>query len=557
MSTKVFDLLEQLIEYGLENNMIHLLDPFVVRNALWRRLGIECDLDALKKERMNDRLTIDTAISSVGSMDVSDSMRIYHLLNDITGEAKALGEPLEFLYQEEMLQAELMALLMPRNSEINAIFWSLHKANPVMATEYFYSLSNASTYIRMDRVSKNISWKSASKFGDLDITINLSKPEKNPKEIELQKHAKPSVYPKCLLCVENAGYSGNVNHPARHNHRLVEMDLANEPWYFQYSPYVYYNEHAIVLCADHRNMKIDRNTFIRLCDFVDYMPHYFIGSNADLHTVGGSILTHDHYQAGNYEMPMMRAKTLYSYAPTFVNDVSIDVVEWPLSVLKLVSTNKASIIEASTKILDTWIGYSDEAVDLIAHTFERHNTVTPILKKNGDTYEMYLALRNNRRTNAHPEGLFHPHAEHHHIKRENIGLIEVMGLAVLPARLVEEIDGLIDALIDMKRLAGEKPLDKIDANMLLASEALVKHVPWTMSIEDMLLAIINDTDYQFRDNDLLGLEATKASLLACFRSQIGLKFGRVLEDAGIFKDDYERLRRFLEACEEVDYEDRN
>lgn len=550
MSTKVFDLLEQLIEYGLENNMIHLLDVDVVRNALWRRLGIECDLDVLKQEHLAERLAIDTDTdtdtSSDQSLNDSDTMRIYRLLNDITGEAKALGEPLDYLYQEEMFQAELMALLMPRNSEINTIFWSLHKANPAMATDYFYSLSNASTYIRMDRVSKNISWKSTSKFGDLDITINLSKPEKNPKEIELQKHAKPSVYPKCLLCVENAGYSGNVNHPARHNHRLVEMDLANEPWYFQYSPYVYYNEHAIVLCQEHRNMKIDRDTFIRLCDFVDYIPHYFIGSNADLHTVGGSILTHDHYQAGNYEMPMMRAKTLYSYTPKFVKDVSIDVIEWPLSVLKLVSTNKASIIEASSKILDTWIGYSDEAVDLIAHTFERHNTVTPILRKNGDTYEMYLALRNNRRTDEHPEGLFHPHAEHHHIKRENIGLIEVMGLAVLPARLVEEIDGLVDALIEMKRLAGTKPLDKIDANMLLASEALVKHVPWTMSIEEMLLAILNNME-----------NPTKASLLACFRAQIGLKFGRVLEDAGIYKDDYDRMKRFLEACEEVDYEDRN
>ncbi len=547
MSTKVFDLLEQLIEYGLENNMIHLLDVDVVRNAFWRRLGIECDLDALKQERLNERL------------NVSDAMHIYHLLNDITGEAKELGEPLDYLYQEEMFQAELMALLVPRNSEINAIFWSLHRANPVMATEYFYSLSNASTYIRMDRVSKNISWKSASKFGDLDITINLSKPEKNPKEIELQKHAKPSVYPKCLLCVENAGYSGNVNHPARHNHRLVEMDLANEPWYFQYSPYVYYNEHAIVLCHEHRNMKIDRNTFIRLCDFVDYIPHYFIGSNADLHTVGGSILTHDHYQAGNYEMPMMRAKTLYSYTPTFVNDVSIDVIEWPLSVLKLVSTNKASIIEASSKILDTWIGYSDEVVDLIAHTFERHNTVTPILRKNGDTYEMYLALRNNRRTDEHPEGLFHPHAEHHHIKRENIGLIEVMGLAVLPARLVEEVDGLIDALIEMKRLVGSKPLDKIDANVLMASEALVKHVPWTMSIEDMLLEILNNMENPNSDSDSFShvFDATKASLLDCFRAQIGLKFGRVLEDAGIYKDDYDQIRRFLQACEEVDYEDRN
>lgn len=553
MSTKLFDLLEQLIEYGLENNMMHLLDTFVVRNALWRKLGVECDLDVLKKTRVTDPRRADVLTSPIEA----DSMRIYHLLNDITSEAKAQGEKLDFLYEEEMFQAELMALLMPRNSEINAIFWSLHKANPVMATEYFYALSNASTYIRMDRVSKNISWKSASKFGDLDITINLSKPEKNPKEIELQKHAKPSVYPKCLLCVENAGYSGNINHPARHNHRLVELDLANEPWYFQYSPYVYYNEHAIVLCHEHRNMKIDRKTFIRLCDFVDYMPHYFIGSNADLHTVGGSILTHDHYQAGNYEMPMMRAKTRYRYEPTFAQDVKIDVIEWPLSVLKLVSTNKAAIINASSKILDKWIGYSDETVDLIAHTFERHNTVTPILRKNDDTYEMYLALRNNRRTVAHPEGLFHPHAEHHHIKRENIGLIEVMGLAVLPARLVTEIDGLIDALVEMKRLSGIAPLSKIDENVLSTSEELVKHVPWTMSIEDRLLAIINDKNNDFSGSDSHEFDATKASLLACFRAQIGLKFGSVLEDAGIYKEDYDGMRRFLEACEEVDYEDRN
>ena len=554
MSTKLFDLLEQLIEYGLENNMMHLLDVDVVRNSLWRRLGIECDLDVLKKEHVsNPRLTDDPI-----SPEEADSMRIYHLLNDITSEAKAQGEKLDFLYQEEMFQAELMSLLMPRNSEINTIFWSLHKANPVMATEYFYALSNASTYIRMDRVSKNISWKSASKFGDLDITINLSKPEKNPKEIELQKHAKPSVYPKCLLCVENAGYSGNINHPARHNHRLVEMDLANEPWYFQYSPYVYYNEHAIVLCHEHRNMKIDRSTFIRLCDFVDYMPHYFIGSNADLHTVGGSILTHDHYQAGNYEMPMMRAKMRYRYEPIFAQDVKIDVIEWPLSVLKLVSTNKASIINASSRILDKWIGYSDEAVDLIAHTFERHNTVTPILKKNGDNYEMYLALRNNRRTDAHPEGLFHPHAEHHHIKRENIGLIEVMGLAVLPARLVAEIDGLIDALIEMKRSAGKVRLSKLDASVLSASEALAKHVPWTMSIEALLLAELNKTDESnIIEGDLVDSDKTKAALLECFSAQIGRKFECVLEDAGIYKENYDRIRCFLEACEEVDYEDRN
>ncbi len=532
MSNRIFHLLEQLIEYGIENNMMHLLDVNVVRNALWRRLNIECDLAALKEERLVD-----------GS--------IYALLNEIASEAKKRGEVLDFLYQEDMFRAALMSLLMPRNSEVNAIFWSLHEAKPTLATEYFYALSNASTYIRMDRVSKNISWKSGSKFGDLDITINLSKPEKDPKEIELQKHSTPSVYPKCLLCVENAGYSGNISHPARHNHRLIEMDLASEPWYFQYSPYVYYNEHAIVLCHEHRNMKIERETFTRLCDFVDYLPHYFIGSNADLHTVGGSILTHDHYQAGNYEMPMMRAKPIYSYVPQFASDVRIDVIKWPLSVLKLVSNNKASIIEASTQILNKWIEYSDESVGLIAHTFERHNTVTPIMKKNGDTYEMYLALRNNRRTESHPEGLFHPHAEHHHLKRENIGLIEVMGLAVLPARLVDEIDGLIIALIEMKRLAGQKPLNAIDGSALLAIDALAKHVAWTMSMEGALLSIVNKIEAP--DDE----EAVKVSLLDYFRAQIGIKFECVLEDAGIYKDNYERIRTFLEFCEEVDHEDRN
>jgi len=540
----VFQLIEQLIQYGLVNHMLYALDVNVVRNAIWRRLKIECDLDALKSALQADE-------KNLKKSDSFALLDIYSLLNEIAIEAKKLGEPMDFLYQEDMVQAELMSLLMPRNSEVNAVFWSLHQKQPMMATQYFYALSEASTYIRMDRVSKNISWKSTSKYGEMDITINLSKPEKNPKEIELQKHSKPSVYPKCLLCVENAGYSGNINHPARHNHRLVQMMLAGEPWYFQYSPYVYYNEHAIVLCQEHRDMKIDRNTFTRLCDFVDYLPHYFIGSNADLHTVGGSILTHDHYQAGNYEMPMMRAKTRERYVPKFASDINIEIIEWPLSVLKLVSRNRASIIEASSKILEKWIDYSDAAVDLIAHTFERHNTVTPILRKNGDTYEMYLALRNNRRTEAHPEGLFHPHEAHHHIKRENIGLIEVMGLAVLPARLVAEIDGLIQVLIEMKRSAGTKPLTKIDEGALRAVADLVKHVPWTMAIETILLAELNneasivdaindpDTDY----------DALKATLLACFRAQIGIKFEAVLEDAGIYKVNYARIRLFLEACE--------
>jgi UDPglucose--hexose-1-phosphate uridylyltransferase len=375
----------------------------------------------------------------------------------------------------------------------------------------------------MDRVSKNISWITNTNFGDMDITINLSKPEKDPKEIALQKHAKPSVYPKCLLCLENAGYGGNVNHPARHNHRVVEMVLAGELWYFQYSPYVYYNEHAIVFCKDHRPMKIDRNTFVRLCDFVDYLPHYFVGSNADLHTVGGSILSHDHYQAGNYEMPMMRADVVKSRKLSGSYDVEIGIIEWPLTVLKIVGENKEAIIEVSDKILNQWINYSDEMLELISHTDERHNTVTPILRKVDNRYEMFLALRNNRKTKEHPDGLFHPHAEHHHIKKENIGLIEVMGLAVLPARLAEEVDLLVQVLEESHDSSG------FNYGALSQYPQLEKHLDWIKGLEPQMNHI-------------------QPSLLKPFlQGQMGQKFESVLIDAGIHKSNYNRIWRFVEG----------
>lgn len=364
MSNKLGNYVEQLIQYGLKHQLLEVLDIEVVRNALWRRLGIVLNLDGLSKVQP----------------EVTD---IYRLLSDIT---ECADEDLPYLYQVEMFQAELMGLLMPRNSEVNKRFWTEHVIDPHKATEFFYRLSNDSTYIRMDRVSKNVSWQTQSAFGALDITINLSKPEKDPKEIELSKHAAPSVYPKCLLCVENAGFSGGINHPARHNHRIVKMALNDEDWYFQYSPYVYYNEHAIVFCGEHRDMKINRETFVRLVDFVDLIPHYFIGSNADLHTVGGSILTHDHYQAGNYEMPMMRAKTLYTYPVVSYPDVKVEVIQWPLSVLKVVSSNRDALIAYAAHVLACWIDYSDETVDLIAHTQERHNTAPHLNPVRGILY---------------------------------------------------------------------------------------------------------------------------------------------------------------------------
>lgn len=502
MSNEFFYAIEQLIAYGLENDLLYPLDVEVVRNTLWKRLGIETDLTCL-----------DTPLEVTHD--------IYALLGEISSFAKKKGEPLEYQYLNDMFHAELMSILMPRNSEVNSTFWSLHKTSPEHATNYFYMLSNASTYIRMDRVSKNVSWKAPSRYGVLDITINMSKPEKDPKEIALQKHAKPSVYPKCLLCIENAGYSGNINHPARHNHRVIEMVLDNEPWYLQYSPYVYYNEHAIIFCREHRRMKIDRSTFVRLCDFVDYLPHYFIGSNADLHTVGGSILSHDHYQAGCYEMPMMRAKTLHRFKPQAYPDLDIEIIDWPLSVLKLVGSNRKTIIEASSNLLDCWIDYSDVSVDLIAHTDERHNTITPILRKVGDKYEMYLALRNNRKNDWHPDGIFHPHAGHHHIKKENIGLIEVMGLAVLPARLTEELDAVVQ-ILGAKHDGAFVDMSKLSTNALTS-----KHSQWIHEIESDLANVpvnaLKDVLYQ----------------------KVGEKFCSVLEDAGIYKNTDRRILDFL------------
>lgn len=518
---KAFKHIEMLINYGIVRELIQKTDRFVVRNELWKLLGIEADLDVVL-----------AAIDDAETWHFDDLFEIYRLLDLITEDAKELGRSLEFLYEIERFQAEVMSKLMPRMSEVNRLFYEKHKRSPLEASKYFYALSNDSTYIRMDRVSKNVTWKSPSQYGELDITINLSKPEKEPKEIALQKNVAASKYPKCLLCVENAGYQGNINHPARQNHRVVEVNLDHESWYLQYSPYVYYNEHAIVLCHEHRDMKIDRHTFIRLCDFVDLMPHYFIGSNADLHTVGGSILTHDHYQAGCYEMPMMRAKTLHTFKPEVYPDVAIEVLDWPLSVLKVCSESREELIEISGRILNSWIDYSDESVELIAYTDERHNTITPILRKKGEVYEMYLALRNNRKTKSHPEGLFHPHREHHHLKRENIGLIEVMGLAVLPSRLVHEMDEIIDIALKANQL---------DMDACAAHLDLEKHVAWLTLLKPEIDLIISDRTKSIQERRL----ATELYL----KDQIGHKFALVLTDAGVYKEKSEGMLTFLkEGC---------
>ncbi len=484
---------ERLLHYGVQKGFVDALDIQEVRNHLWRVLNLEGDLEGLPPtfEAIDD---------------------IYALLEALTPET------LTYAYEKEMFQAHLMSALMHKNSVINRQFWELYQKDCQLASQWFYKLSIDSTYIRMDRVSKNVSWTVPTQYGRLDITINMSKPEKDPKEIALMRDAPQVAYPKCLLCLENVGYSGHVNHPARHQHKVIKMTLNQEAWYFQYSPYVYYNEHAIVFCGEHRPMKIDGGTFSRLLDFVDVLPHYFIGSNADLHTVGGSILTHDHYQAGAYEMPMMRAKTLYM---TQMKGCDVEVLHWPLSVVKISGKDKEGVKTLALHMFEQWVNYTDEAFELYAHTDERHNTVTPIAQKIGETYVLFLALRNNRRTAEHPEGLFHPHREHHHIKKENIGLIEVMGLAVLPSRLSFEIE---DAVAAISQAGGYKQ------GMFETHSELSKHSKWLDSLSSSL-----------REAGVDG-----KVLQDMLQQEMGQTFLKAIENSGIFKGNVEGFKRYLD-----------
>jgi len=500
----LFSKIEWLMRYGVYREMMTEDDIPVVRNNIWQFLDLVTDLDA------------------VVTSDEKMPLDIYALLGEIADDS---GKQFEFVYEYEIFMAQLMSYLMPRNSEVNQKFWQFHETSPQKSTDYFYKLSKNSTYIRMDRVSRNVVWQTPTDYGMLDMTINLSKPEKDPKEIEMQKHAKPSLYPKCLLCAENAGFSGGVNHPPRQNHRLVRLDFNGENWYLQYSPYGYYNEHAIVLCQEHRPMKITHMTFERLAMFVDLLPHYFIGSNADLPIVGGSILSHDHYQAGHYEMPMMRAESIFSFK--LENGVQIEGLKWPLSVLKITGSDKTALLNVANTIFEGWLTYNNETLQILAHTDERHNTVTPIMTREADKYVLYLALRNNRTNDAYPEGIFHPHPEHHHIKKENIGLIEVMGLAVLPARLIDEIGAMSASILEEKG---------VNIAKLSKDVSLVKHLNWLSEISDRLSLALKNSKYEPK-------EAIETEIYAC----IGEKFSKVLEDAGVFKESYNEMEAFARA----------
>lgn len=400
----------------------------------------------------------------------------------------------------DLLDAKIMGLLMPRASEVAKEFWATASDRSIMeATDRYYQMSKASNYIRVDRISKNEGWQAETEYGNLEITINLSKPEKDPKAIAEAKHSKEVKYPKCLLCPENAGYRGRVDHYARQNHRIIPLRLAGEQWYFQYSPYVYYNEHCIVFANEHKPMKIGEEAFRKMFDFIDQFPHYFVGSNADLPIVGGSILSHDHFQGGRYEFPMAKAEIERNYIGKNPN-IEIGMVKWPMSVIRLKGKDYKELVKEGLYIYEEWCKYEDRENDIIAYSGEvPHNTVTPIARKKGDYFEFDIVLRNNRTTEEYPMGIFHPHKELHHIKKENIGLIEVMGLAILPGRLKEELEEVARVL--------EGKESQMDIS---------HHMEW---IEE------------------LKTKNKEADLREFIKVEVGKKFGQVLEHAGVYKRD--------------------
>ena len=404
----------------------------------------------------------------------------------------------------DLFDTKLMNCLLPRPAQVQAAFWEKYAISPEKATDYYYKFSQDSDYIRRYRVAKDLKWKVDSPYGEIDITINLSKPEKDPKAIAAARNAAASSYPKCQLCMENEGYAGRVNHPARENHRIIPITINQSNWGFQYSPYVYYNEHCIVFNGEHVPMKIDRAAFTKLFDFIKLFPHYFLGSNADLPIVGGSILSHDHFQGGHYTFAMAKAKIELPVTIPGYEDVEAGIVKWPLSVLRIRSKDTSRLIDLAEHVLNCWRSYTDEDAFIYAETNgEPHNTITPIARKNGDTYELDLTLRNNITTAEHPLGVYHPHAQYHHIKKENIGLIEVMGLAVLPSRLKEELELLANYIVNVKDIR--------------SNEKIEKHADW---VEEFLPSYDN---------------ITEENVMEILQKEVGIVFTHVLEDAGVYK----------------------
>ena len=454
------------------------------------------------------------------SWEEGEKAELTELLDTLLDDAYERGvlEENSVVYRD-LLDTKLMGSLLPRPAQVMAHFDTLRKESSQKATDWYYQFSQDSNYIRRYRVEKDQKWKVDSPYGEIDITINLSKPEKDPKAIAAARNVKSGSYPKCLLCPENEGYAGRVNHPARQNHRIIPITINDTPWGFQYSPYVYYNEHCIVFNGQHTPMKIERNAFIKLFDFVKLFPHYFLGSNADLPIVGGSILSHDHFQGGHYTFAMAKAPIEQHVVLPGFEDVEAGIVKWPLSVLRIRHKDSNRLVDLATHVLEVWRGYTDEAAFIYAETNgEPHNTITPIARKVGDIYELDLTLRNNITTEEHPLGVYHPHAEYHHIKKENIGLIEVMGLAVLPARLKGEMELLEKYILEGKDIS--------------SNEQIEKHAEWVKKFLPKYP------------------EITKENIHGILQKEIGIVFTHVLEDAGVYKcttEGREAFMRFLET----------
>ncbi len=487
--------IRELVQYGLLTGLIEEEDRIYTANRLLELF----ELDELDEDNESVEVTAD------------DLERILKEMLDYAYEKGILSE--NGVVYRDLFDTKIMSMLVPRPSEVIRKFQDKYEKDPKLATDYFYQLSQDTDYIRRYRIKKDQKWISSTKYGDLDITINLSKPEKDPKAIAAAKNAKQSGYPKCLLCMENEGYAGRINHPARQNHRVIPVTINGSRWGFQYSPYVYYNEHCIVFNSSHIPMKIEHDTFCKLIDFVKQFPHYFVGSNADLPIVDGSILSHAHFQGGCYEFAMAKAPVERSFTVKGFEDVEAGIVNWPMSVIRISHQDTDRLVALADVILEKWRGYSDEAVFIYAETDgEPHNTITPIARRRGDKFELDLVLRNNITTEEHPLGVYHPHANLHHIKKENIGLIEVMGLAVLPARLKEEMEHLAAAILSGADIRQDEELEK--------------HADWV----EQFLPKYEDVN---RDN-----------IMEILHHEIGHVFMQVLEDAGVYKRDEEGQKAF-------------
>ena len=492
----IFEAIKSLVKYAIDNEMIEKEDEIWAINRICEALKIDSFEESEAKE--------------------SDLEKILAVILDY---AVKNGLCEDSVVYRDLFDTKIMGLITPRPSDVIKKFKSLYEKSPKDATDFYYKLSQDSNYIRRYRIKNDLKWITNTEYGDIDITINLSKPEKDPKAIAAALKMKAASYPKCLLCKENEGYAGRINHPARQNHRIIPMTLANTPFFMQYSPYVYYNEHCIVFNAEHTPMKIDRGAFEKLLDFIELFPHYFVGSNADLPIVGGSILTHEHFQGGNYEFAMAKAPIETEVKFSGFEDVEAGIVKWPMSVIRIASKDKAKLVELADKILTDWRSYTDEKSFIYAETDgEKHNTITPIARMRNGKFEFDLVLRNNITTEECPLGYYHPHPEYHHIKKENIGLIEVMGLAVLPSRLKNEMALIKDAMLSGKDIA--------------SIEAIASHKDWAEMIMNK---------YDINEDNCEEI----------LQQEIGIVFTAILEQCGVYSRDEEGKKGFIKFIESV------